>query len=67
MNQLHLPTISEMYPLGTTLDIQMLLAVWLDEAEKVQENLTPELGSGDIIQYTYFVLNDHPFSDLINY
>lgn len=61
---LNLPPFNEMYPLGNTLNIQLVFAAWLNEVEKIQQGIDMSVDDKDLLRYSYFLLTQNPFEGL---
>ncbi|OLS29343.1 MAG: hypothetical protein HeimC2_00680 [Candidatus Heimdallarchaeota archaeon LC_2] len=65
LEKLELPTLKEMYPLGTTIHLQLLFVAWLKEVEKLQIGQLDPHTDRELLRYSYYLLTENPFSDLI--
>lgn len=61
---LNLPPFNEMYPLGNTLNIQLVFAAWLNEVENIQQGVEMSVDDKDLLRYSYFLLTSELFTDL---
>ncbi|MHA2249613.1 MAG: hypothetical protein ACXAD7_04585 [Candidatus Kariarchaeaceae archaeon] len=63
IKSLNLPSLKELYPQGNTLNLQLLSAAWLQEAEKVQSGQIDydNFEERDFLRYTYYLLLENPF------
>ena len=66
-NELQIPSLIAMYPNGSTFDLQFIISSWLFEAEKINPEIIDvnDFERREILRYTYFLLMDEPFSDLL--
>ncbi|MFV2015428.1 MAG: hypothetical protein ACC656_08385, partial [Candidatus Heimdallarchaeota archaeon] len=62
--KLNLPPSNEMYPLGNTLNIQLVFTAWLNEVEKIQQGIERSIDDKDLLRYSYFLLTQNLFDDL---
>lgn len=65
LDKLELPTIKEMYVIGSTMHLQLLFIAWLKEVEKLQIGQLDPHSDRELLGYSYHLLTEEPFSDLI--
>ncbi len=61
-SKLGTPSLSDLYPKGITLDLQMLIGFFLVEIHKLHIRTVSDFENKDPIRYVYFLLTKFPFS-----
>ncbi|MFV2014494.1 MAG: hypothetical protein ACC656_03635 [Candidatus Heimdallarchaeota archaeon] len=59
-----LPSLAQIYPIDNTINLQILFVSWLREVEKLQIGELEPHSDRDLLQFSYYLLNDNPFVNI---